>query len=107
MQSSTGSLTFSQELRDGRRFAVTGSSEDESSAVQILSGGNPDLDSEDSENFSAGFVLTPPRLPGLTLSIDFFHIEIEKSVASLDAQFIVDNEERLSRFGRTRTRLGK
>ncbi len=92
VQSSTGSLTFSQELRDGRRFAVTGSSEDESSAVQIFSGGNPNLDSEDSQNFSTGFVLTPPLLPGLTLSSDFFHIEIEKSVASLDAQFIVDNE---------------
>ena len=92
VQSSTGSLTFSQELQDTPRFLVTGSPEDESSSVQILSGGNPDLDSEDSENFSAGLVLTPPVLPGLTLSLDFFHIEIEKSVASLDPQFIVDNE---------------
>ncbi|MEO5722438.1 MAG: TonB-dependent receptor [Chthoniobacterales bacterium] len=92
VQSSTGSLTFSQELRDGRRFAVTGSSEDASSAVQILSGGNPNLISEDSQNFSTGFVLTPPRLPGFSLSGDFFQIEIENSVASLDAQFIVDNE---------------
>jgi iron complex outermembrane recepter protein len=93
VQSSTGSLTFSQEIRDTARFAVTGSPEDESSSVQILSGGNPNLDSEDSQNVSAGFVLTPPIVPGLTLSGDFFHIEIEKSVASLDPQFIIDNEE--------------
>ena len=93
VQSSSGSLTFSQEIRDDARFEVTGSPEDESSAVQILSGGNPDLDSEDSQNFSAGFVLTPPVVPGLTVSADVFHIEIEKSVASLDPQFIVDNEE--------------
>jgi len=92
VQSSTGSLTFSQELQDTPRFAVTGSAEDESSAVQILSGGNPNLDSEDSQNFSAGIVVTPPALVGLTLSADFFHIEIEKSVASLDPQFIIDNE---------------
>jgi len=31
-------------------------------------------------------------VPGLTLSGDFFQIEIENSVASLDSQFIVDNE---------------
>jgi len=92
VQSSTGSLTFSQELRDTRRFNVTGTSEDESSSLQILSGGNPNLDAEDSSNFSTGFVLTPPKLPGLTLSADFFHIEIEKSVTSLDPQFILDNE---------------
>jgi outer membrane receptor protein involved in Fe transport len=92
VQSSTGSLTFSQELQDTTRFAVTGAPEDESSSLQIISGGNPDLEAEDSENFSAGFVLTPPILPGLTLSADFFHIEINKSVASLDPQFILDNE---------------
>ncbi|MDQ3119807.1 MAG: TonB-dependent receptor, partial [Verrucomicrobiota bacterium] len=92
VQSSTGSLTFSQELQDLRRFKVTGAPEDESSSVQIISGGNPNLDAEDSENFSAGFVLTPTPLPGLTLSGDFFSIEIEKSVASLDPQFILDNE---------------
>lgn len=92
VQSSSGSLTFSQEIRDTPRFEVTGSPEDESSSVQILSGGNPDLDAEDSRNLSAGFVVTPPSVPGLTLSGDFFQIEIEKSVASLDPQFIVDNE---------------
>ncbi len=92
VQSGTGSLTFSQELRDTRRFEVTGLPEDESSALQILSGGNPDLDAEDSENFSAGLVLTPPMIPGLTLSADYFHIDIENSIASLDPQFILDNE---------------
>jgi TonB dependent receptor len=93
VQSSTGSLTFSQELQDTRRFEVTGAPEDESQSIQILSGGNPNLDAEDSENFSAGFVLTPPVVPGaLTLSADFFHIEIDGLVGSLDPQFILDDE---------------
>ena len=92
VQSSTGSLTFSQELKDTRRFEVTGSSEDESSSIQILSGGNPNLDAEDSTNFSSGLVLTPPIIPGLTISADYFRIEIEGSIASLDPQFILDNE---------------
>jgi outer membrane receptor protein involved in Fe transport len=93
VQSSTGSLTFSQDLQDTTRFAVTGAPEDESSSVQILSGGNPNLDAEDSDNVSTGIVFTPPALPGLTLSADFFRIKIDNAVASLDPQFILDNEE--------------
>jgi len=92
VQSSTGSLTFSQELRDTRRFDVTGAPEDESQSIQILSGGNPNLDAEDSQNFSAGVVFTPPTFSGLTFSADYFHIEVENAIASLDPQFILDNE---------------
>jgi outer membrane receptor protein involved in Fe transport len=88
----TGSLTFSQELQDTRRFAVTGAPEDESSPLQVLAGGNPNLGAEDSENISAGLVFTPPTVPGLNLSLDFFRIEVEDSIASLDPQFILDNE---------------
>ena len=92
VQSSTGSLTFSQELQDTTRFVVTGAPEDESQSIQILSGGNPNLDSEDSEKISAGIVITPPVVPGLTLSADYFYIKVENSIASLDPQFILDNE---------------
>ncbi len=92
VQSSTGSLTFSQDLQDTTRFLVTGAPEDESSSIQILSGGNPDLDAEESDNFSTGLVFTPPMLPGFTFTADFFRIKVENSVASLDPQFILDNE---------------
>lgn len=92
VQLHTASLTFSQELQDTRRFDVTGAPEDESSSVQVLFGGNPNLGAEESENFSAGVAVTPPSLPGLTLSLDFFRIEVEDSIASLDPQFILDNE---------------
>lgn len=92
VQSFTGALTFSQELKDTRRFEVTGAPEDESSPLQVLSGGNPNLGAEESENFSAGIVLTPPVVPGLALSVDLFRIEVEDSIASLDPQFILDNE---------------
>lgn len=92
VQSSTGSLTFSQDLQDTTRFRVTGAPEDESSSVQILSGGNPNLDPEESRSYSAGFVVTPPEVQGLSLSVDFFQIRIDNSVASLDPQFVLDNE---------------
>ena len=32
-------------------------------------------------------------LPGLTVSLDYFHIKIENAIASLDPQFILDNED--------------
>ncbi len=92
VQASTGSLTFSQDLQDTTRYVVTGAPEDESSSIQLLSGGNPNLDAEESENFSTGLVFTPPMIPGLTLSADYFRIKVENSVASLDPQFILDNE---------------
>jgi iron complex outermembrane receptor protein len=98
VQSSTGTLTFSQELRDTRRFTVTGAPEDDSQPVQILSGGNPELDSEDSTNFSVGLVFTPPRVPGLSISVDYFHLEVENAIASLDPQFILDNEDEFAGF---------
>ncbi len=87
-----GSLTFSQELQDTRRFLVTGDPIDESSPLQVLAGGNPNLDPETSRNYSAGFVLSPQFVPGLSLSADFFRIEVEEAIASLDPQFILDNE---------------
>jgi iron complex outermembrane recepter protein len=94
----SGSLTFSQELKDTRRFEVTGAPEDESSPLQVISGGNPDLDAESSENFSAGLVITPPMISGLRVSLDFYRIEVEESIASLDPQFILDNEADFSGF---------
>lgn len=88
----TGAVTFSQELGDAARFASTGADEDASSPLQVIAGGNPDLEPEESENFSAGFVLTPPIVPGLSLALDFFRIEVEGAIATLDPQFILDNE---------------
>jgi iron complex outermembrane receptor protein len=49
---------------------------------------NPDLQPEDSRNFTAGVVYTPKFVPGLTLSIDLFDIEttgrVNSSVSSSD-----------------------
>ena len=36
---------------------------------------NPNLQAEDSRNFTAGFVYSPKYVPGLTITVDFFDIE--------------------------------
>ncbi|MBA2742920.1 MAG: TonB-dependent receptor [Chthoniobacterales bacterium] len=45
---------------------------------------NPDLQPEDSRNFTAGVVYTPKFAPGLTVSIDLFDIETTGRVSSSD-----------------------
>lgn len=52
--------------------------------------GNPNLDPESSESFTAGIVLQPRFLPGFTASIDYWNIEIANAVAAISAQNIVD-----------------
>ncbi len=53
-------------------------------------GGNPDLDPEKSDSITVGAVLTPSGfLPGLTLSIDYWSIEIEDAISSVDPELII------------------
>ncbi len=45
-------------------------------------GGNPDLQEETSDSFTFGIVLQPSFIPGLTITADYFDIEIEDAIAS-------------------------
>jgi iron complex outermembrane receptor protein len=42
----------------------------------FLGGGNPDLAPETAKTYTYGLVFTPRFVPGLNISIDYFHIEI-------------------------------
>ena len=44
----------------------------------FLQGGNPDLEPEMADTWTAGVVLTPSTLDGLTLTIDYYNIRIKK-----------------------------
>ena len=45
--------------------------------IPALFGGNPDLGEETSTSWTAGVVLQPEFIPGLTITADYFNIEIE------------------------------
>jgi len=60
--------------------------------IFTLSGGNPDLQPETSENLNLGLVWTPEFLPGLRFSADWYKIEKNNNLTSLSAQAIVDQE---------------
>lgn len=51
--------------------------------VDSVSGGNPELEAETSNTFTAGFVLSPSAVPGLRLSADYFSIELEDAISPL------------------------
>ena len=61
-----------------------------SGSVQGLVGGNPDLDVEEGDTITYGFVLSPPVLPGFSLSLDYYDIELTNAIQFFSAQTIVD-----------------
>ena len=53
-----------------------------SGQINIFTGGNPRLQAEKSDTFTAGVVLNPPRLRGFTASLDYFNIRIKNAVST-------------------------
>jgi len=55
-----------------------------------VTGGNPDLNPEESESWTVGVVLTPSFLPGMSLSVDYYSIEITDAIRFLSSADILD-----------------
>lgn len=56
-----------------------------------LVGGNPNLNPEKSDTYSAGLVIQPRVLPNLTLSIDYFNIKVNDTIGGIGADTIISN----------------
>ncbi|MEO5732819.1 MAG: TonB-dependent receptor [Rubrivivax sp.] len=50
--------------------------------VNVLSGGNPNLSPEIADTYSVGFVFEPDFVPGLTVSVDYYNIELTKAISN-------------------------
>jgi iron complex outermembrane recepter protein len=61
------------------------------SQLSQLQGGNPGLKPEQAETYTFGVNFAPSQVPGLTGSIDYYHIAIRDLVGSLPASLIVNN----------------
>jgi iron complex outermembrane receptor protein len=48
-----------------------------------LTGGNPDLDPEKSTTKSLGLVFTPTFIPGFSMSVDWYNIEVTKRIGQI------------------------
>jgi iron complex outermembrane receptor protein len=55
-----------------------------SGPVNTVTGGNPKLRPETSINNTAGVVFTPSFIPGMTASVDYYHVKIGNAISSID-----------------------
>ena len=63
-----------------------------SSSLEILSGGNPNLRPEVSDSITAGIILQPRFLPGLSVSADYYDITVNKVIASIGSAQTIANQ---------------
>ena len=49
----------------------------------FLDGGNPDLEPEEADTYTVGFVATPTFAPGLSLSVDYYDIDIQSAISQV------------------------
>lgn len=60
------------------------------SQIEAFFVGNPDLQEETADTYTAGAVFTPRWVPGLNLTVDYFNVQIEDAISFLAAQVILD-----------------
>ena len=48
-----------------------------------IGGGSTELDPEEADTVSLGFILTPEFVPGLSISVDWYDIEVEDAISSV------------------------
>ena len=56
-----------------------------------LVGGNPGLTPESADTKSLGFVFTPTFFKGLSVSVDYFDIKVDKAIINLPPQTLINN----------------
>lgn len=60
------------------------------SGISGLSGGNPNLFAEKSDSLTAGVVVQPAFLPGFTMSVDWYRIELSDAINVVGAQTVIN-----------------
>src|SRR5690242_13818536 len=75
------SAAFPDNLRDPRGLTPDGT------GVPVIVRGNPNLRPEVAYEWSYGAVYSPKRIKGLTLSSDFWHIDLRSIASFVDPQF--------------------
>ena len=56
----------------------------------FLQGGNPNLQPEEADTWTVGVVFSPSAIDGLTITLDYFDIQIEKGISNLTPEFILN-----------------
>jgi len=59
-------------------------------AVTTVNGGNPDVEPEQADTFTAGLVYTPRWLSGFNVSVDWLKVSLKDAIEQLPAQRVID-----------------
>src|SRR5262249_8385974 len=79
-------LSFPDNLHDPKGLTPPGTS------IPIIASGNPNLKPEVAYEWTYGAVYSPKWIKGLTLSADFWHIDLRSIASFVNPQFIIDFE---------------
>lgn len=60
-------------------------------SLEILSGGNSNLNVEKSDSYTYGVVIQPRFTRGLTISVDYYNIKVNQVISAVSAQGIANN----------------
>ena len=83
--------TFEECARSGVTAAQFGNiSHSPAAQYNFLQGGNPNLEPELADTWSVGAVFSPSAVPGLDITVDYFHVEIEQGIGNLTPEFILN-----------------
>lgn len=80
---------------DPYRFDVTGIATDGTAQRTVFRQGNENLQPEEAKSWTAGFVLDVPRIKGLSLTFDYFHIKQSDVIENVGAGPALDRDELL------------
>ena len=58
--------------------------------IRTIIGGNPEVDPENADTTTFGFVFQPVKAPGFAMSMDYFDIKISGAISQIGNQNIVD-----------------
>ena len=59
--------------------------------IEITSAGNPNLKAETSDSYTIGAAIQPRLLRGLTVSVDYYDIEVNSVIAGVPVQTVLNN----------------
>lgn len=62
----------------------------DNATLETLVGGNPDLQPEESQSFTAGVIYQPEWLDGFSVTVDYWEIDIEDTISGIGFQTIID-----------------
>ena len=57
----------------------------------VYTGGNINLEPETANTWTVGVVAQPPRIPGLSVTVDYYNINITNAIGSIPAQTLLNN----------------